>query len=68
MAATARLRRLEAHMLRVVPVADTEPVRAGGFNGIPFERWKVGQRFYTSRRTVSDSDITTFVQVTGFQV
>jgi hypothetical protein len=67
--ATARLRRLSEHVLLALPAAsDMEPVRAGGENGIPFERWKIGQRFYTSRRTISDSDISTFVQLTGFQV
>jgi hypothetical protein len=43
-------------------------MRAGGENGIPFEQWEVGQRFYTTRRTISDGDISTYVQVAGFQV
>ena len=64
----ARLRRLSGHVLVALPSSDMEPVRAGGENGIPFERWKVGQRFYTTCRTISDSDISTFVQLTGFQV
>ena len=68
MAATARMRRVSAHILRAAPAADESPVRAGGENGIPFERWAVGQQFYTTRRTISDSDISTFVQVAGFQV
>ena len=68
MVAAARLRHLNAHIVRVLPTADTQPVRAGGENGLPFERWEVGQHFYTTRRTISDSDISTFVQVAGFQV
>jgi hypothetical protein len=74
MVAAARLRHLGAHLRTAAPAAAAgdstaaEPMRAGGENGIPFEQWEVGQRFYTTRRTISDGDISTYVQVAGFQV
>ena len=33
--------------------------------GLPFEEWTVGRRFKTIGRTVTDTDITNFVCVTG---
>jgi acyl dehydratase len=45
--------------------SSSEPV--GGDPSRAFDEWSVGQRFHTTRRTVSDSDIITFVQLSGYQ-
>eukprot|EP01050_Picozoa_sp_SAG11_P012570 SAG11_NODE_1403_length_5007_cov_3.825591_6_plen_109_part_00 len=67
--------RLSAGSAHAAPAADVITVapmvgrlRAGGDNGVPFERWAVGQRFFTARRTIADSDISAFVQLCGYQV
>jgi hypothetical protein len=77
MAPSRRLQALAAHL---VTDADAAPAAAASSaapmramlrdedGGIPFEAWAVGQRYYTSKRTISDSDISTYVQVVGFQV
>lgn len=68
-----RLQALSAHVATAAaaPAATAAPMRAmlrDEAGGIPFEAWAVGQKYYTSKRTISDSDISTYVQVVGFQV
>lgn len=41
-----------------------DPIETVGL-GIPFEGWTAGRRFRTIGRTISDADITNFVNATG---
>lgn len=62
-------RRVACTLRHLAPTAATAapPLPAGGDPARAFEEWELGQTFVTARRTISDSDISTFVQLVGYQ-